>query len=566
MAGIPPTIETDNEDVAWALQTADALWKRDERLDAIVWLRRAAQAAGDAEDDDRALVLARNAAELADWMNRAPPASSPSGRLPPNASTPPVARAARSAPSGQPPKQATDVDAGGASHAAAPRDAAAAHPGTVVADSGTSRRSGELHRQDDEATSPNMTLPVPTSPEPPPAPRFAGPAPSAAPALPSIVPTLKPARAGSAPPLPPLPTQRVPLDEQAKPGVQGEHVPTAAEVHAGMLDPWAENEPPAPVRERFEPPASRRVDGPSKVREPDEVVTSAPPVSQAAQRGGPPGTPSASAPHSARGAPPAPPPPPVVDPPPPSAGVARVDEIGIPHDWPDSSRRVLNRGVTVRELARDEEVSGFALVAVLAGEVDIAATIVDAPAERLRAGSMLRARGTIEATVPLRVIAATDGCRVATWSEKQVAQALASRPEVEEALRAAGNRIQALVGATMGPLGERLDTVLRTQVISRLRLRVVGEHEVLAKAGQAIPGLLVVGSGELEFLGKGGVPEGAVLRSGDFLFPSEVLRAAVAPHSVRGAKGGALVLMADRAVAQELLVTCPLLLEIFAEA
>src|SRR5580658_6721787 len=68
MIGIPLTLETDAEDVAWALQTADALWKRSERVDAIVWLRRAAQAAGDAEDDDRALTLARDAAELAEWI------------------------------------------------------------------------------------------------------------------------------------------------------------------------------------------------------------------------------------------------------------------------------------------------------------------------------------------------------------------------------------------------------------------------------------------------------------------------------------------------------------------
>src|SRR5580692_9052826 len=69
MPGIPPTIATDSEDVAWALQTAEALWKRSERVDAIVWLRRAAQAAGDAEDDDRALTLARDAAELAEWSD-----------------------------------------------------------------------------------------------------------------------------------------------------------------------------------------------------------------------------------------------------------------------------------------------------------------------------------------------------------------------------------------------------------------------------------------------------------------------------------------------------------------
>ena len=68
MVGIPRALTTDAEDVVWALQTAEALWKRFERADAIVWLRRAAQAAGDAEDDDRALTLANSAAELADWV------------------------------------------------------------------------------------------------------------------------------------------------------------------------------------------------------------------------------------------------------------------------------------------------------------------------------------------------------------------------------------------------------------------------------------------------------------------------------------------------------------------
>src|SRR5579884_2595434 len=86
MVGIPPALDTDAEDVAWALQTAEALWKRNERVDAVVWLRRAAQAAGEAEDDDRALALARDAAELAEWIARAPsstPAPAPTSAPPP---------------------------------------------------------------------------------------------------------------------------------------------------------------------------------------------------------------------------------------------------------------------------------------------------------------------------------------------------------------------------------------------------------------------------------------------------------------------------------------------------
>src|SRR6478609_5837977 len=81
MPDIPLPTDTDSEDVVWALQTADTLWRRGERIDALVWLRRGAQAAGDNNDDDRAFELARFAAELTDFMNAevdaAPPESVP---------------------------------------------------------------------------------------------------------------------------------------------------------------------------------------------------------------------------------------------------------------------------------------------------------------------------------------------------------------------------------------------------------------------------------------------------------------------------------------------------------
>ena len=48
MEGIPPARASDNEDVIWALETAESLWKREARVDAIVWLRRAAQEAAEA--------------------------------------------------------------------------------------------------------------------------------------------------------------------------------------------------------------------------------------------------------------------------------------------------------------------------------------------------------------------------------------------------------------------------------------------------------------------------------------------------------------------------------------
>jgi CRP-like cAMP-binding protein len=177
----------------------------------------------------------------------------------------------------------------------------------------------------------------------------------------------------------------------------------------------------------------------------------------------------------------------------------------------------------------------------------------------------MRSRGTIDYVAPVRLIAASDRARVATWDERAVEAAFRTCPWVEDELRAAGDRFQAEVGLTMGPLGERLDPSLRADVTGRLKLRALAEHEVFATRGKPIPGLLVVGAGELELVDGEGAAPGAVLRAGDFLFPNEVLRAAPAPTTARAARGGALVLFAERGVAQELLVTCPPLLEIFSD-
>ena len=256
---------------------------------------------------------------------------------------------------------------------------------------------------------------------------------------------------------------------------------------------------------------------------------------------------------------PAPPPGPA----PPTGGVdlSQVESLS---DLPDDAREEFAKAATVHQLARDEEVSGFALAVVLDGTVHLAATIVDAPARLLQAGTVMRSRGTIEHAAPLRLVGDSDRASVATWDDEAVEAAFRTCPWVETELRAAGDRLQAEVGLTMGPLGEALDLALRTDVTRRMKLRALSQHEELATRGKPIPGLVVVGAGELEALNDDGTPSGAVLRAGEFLFPSSVLGAAPAPSTVRASQGGALVLIAERGVAQELLVTCPPLLEILA--
>ncbi|HEY2516354.1 MAG TPA: hypothetical protein VGI39_36030 [Polyangiaceae bacterium] len=104
---VPPTKKDDIEDVAWALQTAEATWSRGDFADALKWIRRAAEAASEAELDDRALELAKAAADVASLLTHdrptavAPPpipgASAPPP-LPSRSSKPPPAQPATSAP------------------------------------------------------------------------------------------------------------------------------------------------------------------------------------------------------------------------------------------------------------------------------------------------------------------------------------------------------------------------------------------------------------------------------------------------------------------------------------
>ncbi len=60
----PVSEPNDSDDVTLALETAEALWNRGDPSEALRWLRRAAEAAGDSGDDLRAVVLAKAVAEL----------------------------------------------------------------------------------------------------------------------------------------------------------------------------------------------------------------------------------------------------------------------------------------------------------------------------------------------------------------------------------------------------------------------------------------------------------------------------------------------------------------------
>jgi len=120
---IPAVRDDDPEDVSWALSTAATQWARGDRVEALKWLRRAAEAASEEEKDARALELAKAAADLTTpsmpppsrpppaVTPKAPPAAASSRPIvpPPAPSSRPMVTAPKPAPSRpatQPPKQA----------------------------------------------------------------------------------------------------------------------------------------------------------------------------------------------------------------------------------------------------------------------------------------------------------------------------------------------------------------------------------------------------------------------------------------------------------------------------
>lgn len=75
---IPSPSGADNETVSTALETAALFRSKGDGQEAMRWLRRAAESAGEAGDDERALSLSRVVADLHDELEHAPePTSAP---------------------------------------------------------------------------------------------------------------------------------------------------------------------------------------------------------------------------------------------------------------------------------------------------------------------------------------------------------------------------------------------------------------------------------------------------------------------------------------------------------
>jgi hypothetical protein len=243
-------------------------------------------------------------------------------------------------------------------------------------------------------------------------------------------------------------------------------------------------------------------------------------------------------------------------------GIALSDVRGL-CDLPEDAHRLLRQRARIERMGTGEDLSFFSVVLVLEGWVKLMPAIADVTCATAAAGEVVFTQGTLEDGVALRVVAGQNGTTLATWDRPTFDSITESCPWVADELRLIADSFQALAGTALGMLGERLDDALREVVTSRCQVLTLLPHEVLVAQGKTVPGMHIVGAGLIELVDSAGSVISTVA-PGDFLLTDQVLAGGVAPHTVRAAASGALVLFAPRMIAHELLVSVPPLLEILA--
>jgi hypothetical protein len=598
---IPAPLDDDDDDVAWALQTAAVQWQRGAHADAVVWVRRAVEAAIAAGSAERTKDLTQLAASVANRLVSEAMAA-PDSMVPPRASEP---------------AQADDVDALLSVAPALPLPPARRASAHSLTNEIPVDFEDDADIDDDEFGDEAPTIPPSSGPEPPGVEAGFDSLASPPPSRDAIDP---PDAAISA--WPQDSTAEVTADELIgpRPGEPALSVspdelfssrPGEAALSVSPDELFSSRPGEATLSVSPDELFSSRPPGSASTAGVDEPFGSLPPASTAgvdepfgSRPPEPPGIAPAEAAtdapvESVEPPPPAsvkPPAPASVEPPPPAepspwAGESQEDKApplpddeqlgtesgevptsavdGVPldqvrgfEDLPEENQISLASSAELTRLSADEEVGSFGAALVTRGRVGIMPSIAEVAASVAVAGEVVFTRGTLDEGIALRVVALEDDTVVASWSAEQLQAGLADCPWVADELRLVADRFQALAGATLGPLGDRFDDALRNQVVSRLDVKAFAPGELIVAVGKPVPGLHVVGAGRVEFVEGEAVIE--VADPGDFLFAAEVLAGGRAHATARAGKSGALILFATRAVAHELLMVVPPLLEILA--
>lgn len=600
---LPKPRPEDDEDVVWGLSTAAALWARGERGDAVVWIRRASEAATAAGQPERASSIEASLKVLEAALVVPPPPASLGGSVEVEVDDDDVDTVATEGPAVR-----AAVDAVIARRAT-PEPSPRAPAAVIPAPPRSSARPAA-------APAHTSSLPPPVAPASPfsPAPSFPPPATPAPPAA-------APVQAAPAAPLQAATPASAPVSARPQAPAAAPARLARQRPRAPVLDPWAAAPPPPPP----DPPPAAAA---SSELDDDDVITSALPLSVATRRRGkaPKGAAAAAAaaPQAALAVPAEPTPPPAIpeagsevaapvlvepdpipvdpptapleepptpprgqpvvtphaeEPPTPPRGLSRpipapeagavapsaamlgrlaLGSVPLFANVPADVLAELSAGARIDTHAAHAELEGFGTAIVVSGHATLSSSMVPAPIERLAPGAVVPSRGTLAQGVSLRVTVGAEGAEIAVWSATAFSAALRWCPWVLDELERTANRLQALAGATTGPLGD-LDEATRAHVATRLELRVVRAGEVVAEKGSPLSGTILLGAGLLDLDGRGEV------HPGDVLFPRAAASGGASPTTVRAGLGGALLLVGEPGLLRELSASVPALADLLGD-
>lgn len=337
-----------------------------------------------------------------------------------------------------------------------------------------------------------------------------------------------------------------------------------AQGRSPMLDPWSDGQAAPAAADTPEPrreaaAVEQRPSGdvvvvemrarPAPVQRPEDsdegVMTSAAPLHEMLRRKAP----AAIASPAAQAAPE-----PEADTTAPRPSFADLSLSGVAglRSLPAETRELLTEVARVEELTPGKRIVVTGAVLIITGQAGVCAGESQVAAQYVERGSLVPGRGTLSRATPISLVGGPAGATVAVWNDAVLDTALKGSSWIHEELCTAADNVQAIAGATLGPLGE-LSEAQRLGIVERMSVRVVKPQEIIAEQGAKLGSLYVVGAGALELVKGDPARVTGEVGAGDFLFPGIVVRDLTAPTTVRGGVHGAVVLVGDQALARSIL-------------
>ena len=155
-----------------------------------------------------------------------------------------------------------------------------------------------------------------------------------------------------------------------------------------------------------------------------------------------------------------------------------------------TSAEVLRPGV-----GEEEPVNGLMIVAH--GSVDVLAAVSDLPGAVVTRGELIRGQTSLDVPLSLRCIPQESGVVLLRWGVAELAEVLFDSKSTDAILREASDHVHAGCGAALGSFAEAVGEDALRELLTVMKLKRLEPGEVWGRAGNRMPGVCVVGLGEL---------------------------------------------------------------------